>query len=216
LGGLLLKEQFGIEPLGWNRLGVTKFFLLGLKSVPLNSALSVCEDAYSTKVALEQDELPSSVKLDFRARLDSDVIAKFCSPSQWNELCKETSSKILPCGDEILEVLFGSSDRSPWNEHPFCTNRMVSDQRGTTLFPTGSSMLGGLLLKEQFGIEPLGWNRLGVTKFFLLGLKSVPLNSALSVREDAYSTKVVLEQDELPSSVKLDFRARLDSGRMYL
>ncbi|GJV70702.1 hypothetical protein Tco_1490697 [Tanacetum coccineum] len=35
--------------------------------------------------------------------------------------------------------------RSPWNEHPFCMNRMVSDQRGTTLFPMGSSMVYLLL-----------------------------------------------------------------------
>ncbi|GKF04818.1 hypothetical protein Tco_0035486, partial [Tanacetum coccineum] len=27
--------------------------------------------------------------------------------------------------------------------------------------------------------------------------------------------RVVLEQDELPSSIELDFRARLDDGRMY-
>ncbi|GKF23945.1 hypothetical protein Tco_0076267, partial [Tanacetum coccineum] len=28
-----------------------------------------------------------------------DIVAEFCSPSQWKELSKETSSKILPCGD---------------------------------------------------------------------------------------------------------------------
>nr|GEY01490.1 hypothetical protein [Tanacetum cinerariifolium] len=28
-----------------------------------------------------------------------DIVAKFFSPSQWKELSKETSSKILPCGD---------------------------------------------------------------------------------------------------------------------
>nr|GEZ22837.1 hypothetical protein [Tanacetum cinerariifolium] len=28
-----------------------------------------------------------------------DIIMKFCSPSRWKELSKETSSKILPCGD---------------------------------------------------------------------------------------------------------------------
>ncbi|GJW46965.1 hypothetical protein Tco_0078611 [Tanacetum coccineum] len=27
------------------------------------------------------------------------VIVEFCSPSRWKELSKETSSKILPCGD---------------------------------------------------------------------------------------------------------------------
>ncbi|GJT80855.1 hypothetical protein Tco_1055197 [Tanacetum coccineum] len=39
-----------------------------------------------------------------------------------------------------LRCWFGSSDRSPWNELPFCTNRMVSDRRGTTLSPTRSLM----------------------------------------------------------------------------
>nr|GEU86689.1 hypothetical protein [Tanacetum cinerariifolium] len=33
----LLKERFKIEPLDWNRLGVTKIVLLELKSVPLTS-----------------------------------------------------------------------------------------------------------------------------------------------------------------------------------
>nr|GEY30359.1 zinc finger, CCHC-type [Tanacetum cinerariifolium] len=43
----------------------------------------------------------------------------------------------------------------------------------------------GLLLKERFGIEALGWDR------------------------------VASEQDELPSSVGLDSRARSDDGQMY-
>nr|GEY79928.1 hypothetical protein [Tanacetum cinerariifolium] len=28
-----------------------------------------------------------------------DGITEFCCPSRWKELRKETSSKILPCGD---------------------------------------------------------------------------------------------------------------------
>nr|GEV74551.1 hypothetical protein [Tanacetum cinerariifolium] len=32
--------------------------------------------------------------------LPPDIITKFCGPSRWKELSKETSSKILPCGDE--------------------------------------------------------------------------------------------------------------------
>ncbi|GKB98092.1 hypothetical protein Tco_0984229 [Tanacetum coccineum] len=28
-----------------------------------------------------------------------DIVAEFCGPSQWKELSKESSSKILPCGD---------------------------------------------------------------------------------------------------------------------
>nr|GFA23217.1 hypothetical protein [Tanacetum cinerariifolium] len=39
-----------------------------------------------------------------------------------------------------LRCWFGSSDRSPWKEHMFCTNRMVSDRRGTKLLPPGSTM----------------------------------------------------------------------------
>nr|GEV31106.1 hypothetical protein [Tanacetum cinerariifolium] len=31
--------------------------------------------------------------------INEDIIAEFCSPSRWKELSKETSSKILPCGD---------------------------------------------------------------------------------------------------------------------
>nr|GEY69525.1 hypothetical protein [Tanacetum cinerariifolium] len=51
--------------------GVTKIVFLGLESVPLTS----------------------------RFIEHQDIIAKFCGPSQWKELSKETSSKILPCGD---------------------------------------------------------------------------------------------------------------------
>ncbi|GKF55942.1 hypothetical protein Tco_0166282, partial [Tanacetum coccineum] len=28
-----------------------------------------------------------------------DIIAEFCGPSWWKELSKESSTKILPCGD---------------------------------------------------------------------------------------------------------------------
>ncbi|GKD67724.1 hypothetical protein Tco_1321814 [Tanacetum coccineum] len=51
----------------------------------------------------------------------------------------------------------------------------------------------------------------GVTKIVLLGLKAIPLTSRF-IGTRGY---VVSEQDELPSSVRLDFRARLDGGRMY-
>ncbi|GJS56148.1 hypothetical protein Tco_0629510 [Tanacetum coccineum] len=47
-------------------------------------------------------------------------------------------------------------------------------------------------------------------RLFCSGLKVYHLPPASSVREDAYSIKVVSEQDELPSSVQLDFRARLN------
>nr|GEU48139.1 ribonuclease H-like domain-containing protein [Tanacetum cinerariifolium] len=47
-------------------------------------------------------------------------VLSLLSPSRSN---KSTSFK------KSLRCWFGSSDRSPWNEHPFCTNRMVSDLR---------------------------------------------------------------------------------------
>nr|GEW58864.1 hypothetical protein [Tanacetum cinerariifolium] len=131
-----------------------------------NGEKSGNEEGY-VKVVSEQDVLPSSVELDFRARLDGgriysrhleamarssniaqdssglrsrslppvvwsmDIIAGFCGPSRWKELSKESGSKILPCGDgscwkafKPIAILIAS----PWNEHPFCTNQMVSDR----------------------------------------------------------------------------------------
>nr|GEX80407.1 hypothetical protein [Tanacetum cinerariifolium] len=35
-----------------------------------------------------------------------DIIAKFYGPSWWKELSKETSSKILPCGDRSCRKTF--------------------------------------------------------------------------------------------------------------
>nr|GEV64498.1 putative reverse transcriptase domain-containing protein [Tanacetum cinerariifolium] len=128
-------------------------------------------------VALEQDELPSTVGLDFRARLKSgqmypghlkakffgvsvmnlitgrlvnysscdgidmviknldlepkDIIAEFYGPS-W--LIAKGSESIS--FKKSLRCWFGSSNRSLWNEHPFYTNWMVSDQR-YHVFPYG-------------------------------------------------------------------------------
>ncbi|GJV09614.1 hypothetical protein Tco_1351155 [Tanacetum coccineum] len=77
----------------------------------------------------------------------------------------------------------------------------------------------GRLLKERFGIEPLDWNRLGVTKIVFLGLESIPLTSRFIGTRGCVFNKglfgAVSEQDEPPSSVGLDFQARLDDGRMY-
>nr|GEV90823.1 Gag-Pol polyprotein [Tanacetum cinerariifolium] len=119
--------------------------------------------------------------LDLEPKIDA-MMREFLYLSRWKELSKETSSKILPCGDgscwkifkpvasliakgklnksrRVLSLLsplrssestslrkslrcwFGSLDRSLWNEHSFCTNQMVSDRKGTTLFPSGSSMV---------------------------------------------------------------------------
>nr|GEV34837.1 retrovirus-related Pol polyprotein from transposon TNT 1-94 [Tanacetum cinerariifolium] len=59
---MVVEGTIRIEPLGWNQLGVTKIVLLGLESIPLTSCF------------IEQDELPSSVGLDFRARLDDETV----------------------------------------------------------------------------------------------------------------------------------------------
>nr|GEV32046.1 hypothetical protein [Tanacetum cinerariifolium] len=129
-----------------------------------------CHQDCFAQVALEQDELPSSVRLDFRARLnsdqmysghledslvflsrslpsvdwsmvhlvtrltwsnffrlrakdrchDEDVIAKFCIPSRWKELSKETSndsrsSLSRPLPDAVARFLTLSPDRSLWH-----------------------------------------------------------------------------------------------------
>ncbi|GJV42679.1 hypothetical protein Tco_1421119 [Tanacetum coccineum] len=37
--------------------------------------------------------------LDLKPTIDADIVAEFCGPSRWKELSKESSSKILPCGD---------------------------------------------------------------------------------------------------------------------
>ncbi|GKD15305.1 hypothetical protein Tco_1199712 [Tanacetum coccineum] len=90
--------------------------------------------------------------LNLEPKIDA-MIRDFLDSFWWKELSKETGCEILPSGDgsrgsmkstvlrKSLRCWIGSSDRSPWNEHSFCTNRMVLDRRGTTLFPTGSSMV---------------------------------------------------------------------------
>ncbi|GJS69385.1 hypothetical protein Tco_0702226, partial [Tanacetum coccineum] len=42
-------------------------------------------------------------------------------------------------------------DRSSWKERPFCTNRMVSDRRGTIFLPSGSSNGVSISLVARFG-----------------------------------------------------------------
>ncbi|GKA72096.1 hypothetical protein Tco_0778312, partial [Tanacetum coccineum] len=57
--------------------------------------------------AMMRDYLEEVLEMSpcFRKRISlmflehQDVIVEFCSPSWWKELSKETSSKILPCGD---------------------------------------------------------------------------------------------------------------------
>nr|GEY29280.1 RNA-directed DNA polymerase, eukaryota, reverse transcriptase zinc-binding domain protein [Tanacetum cinerariifolium] len=86
-----------------------------LKVYYLPPALSVCEDAYSTKVVSEQDDLPSSVELGFfgvsitKLATDQLVNGSSCDridmvikdldlEPKWKELSKGTSSNIFPCG----------------------------------------------------------------------------------------------------------------------
>ncbi|GJV50370.1 hypothetical protein Tco_1440582 [Tanacetum coccineum] len=58
-----------------------------------------------------------------------------------------------------------------------------------------------------------------VTKIVLLGFEGIPLTSRfIGTRGCVFSKGLfgaVSEQDELPSSVGLEFQARLDGGRMY-
>ncbi|GJV50303.1 hypothetical protein Tco_1440515 [Tanacetum coccineum] len=64
------------------------------------------------------------------------------SKEKSNVSCLQQEKKNLKSNFKTREdELIGSSDRSLWNEHPFCTNWMVSDRRGTTLFPLGNSMV---------------------------------------------------------------------------
>nr|GEU53391.1 hypothetical protein [Tanacetum cinerariifolium] len=74
--------------------------------------------------------------LDLEPKIDAVVR----SPSRWKELSKETSSKILPSRDGSCREMLKPIDRSLWNEHPFCTIWMVSDQRGAKSFMLGTSM----------------------------------------------------------------------------
>ncbi|GJU59578.1 hypothetical protein Tco_1237344 [Tanacetum coccineum] len=72
-------------------------------------------------------------------------------------------------------------DTSPWtNDDPFLP----------------SSKLSTWLSKERFGIGPLDWNRLGVTKIVLLGLKSIPVTSRFVVTK--------LTTDRLVNSLSCD------------
>ncbi|GKA89171.1 hypothetical protein Tco_0810983 [Tanacetum coccineum] len=40
-----------------------------------------------------------AVNLALKMKGDMDIVAEFCIPSRWKELSKETSSKLLLCGD---------------------------------------------------------------------------------------------------------------------
>ncbi|GJU21695.1 hypothetical protein Tco_1155037 [Tanacetum coccineum] len=80
--------------------------------------------------------------LDLEPKINAMMRNFLESPSRWKELSKETSSKILPSRDgSCRKTLKLIASLIAKDEHPFCTNRMVSDHRGTTLFPSGSSMV---------------------------------------------------------------------------
>nr|GFB54808.1 hypothetical protein [Tanacetum cinerariifolium] len=114
-------SSVGIEP-----LGVTKMVLLGLKSVPLTSRFVASEQdelPSNFELILELDEVAVGCtrdilgKRDFLNRLSAipwvvltfvviegepkvdAMMRDFLDPSWWKESSKETSSKILPCGD---------------------------------------------------------------------------------------------------------------------
>nr|GEX57696.1 hypothetical protein [Tanacetum cinerariifolium] len=70
--------------------------------------------AFNLTLKMKRDMIIKN--LDLNPMIDA-MMSDFLSSS------KSTSLK------KFLRCWFGSSDRSPWNEHPFCTNRMVSDRR---------------------------------------------------------------------------------------
>ncbi|GJY11358.1 hypothetical protein Tco_0379543 [Tanacetum coccineum] len=82
-------------------------------------------------------------KLDLKPKIDAmmmdflEVLQSFSVEriEQENEQCvlslfATSRSSESTSFKKSLRCWFGSSDRSLWNEHPFCTNRMVSDRRG--------------------------------------------------------------------------------------
>ncbi|GJT41509.1 retrovirus-related pol polyprotein from transposon TNT 1-94 [Tanacetum coccineum] len=110
--------------------------------VPLDGYLVLIADfsaAGAVNLALKMKQDMIIKNLDLKLMIDA-MIRDFLYPSWWKELSKETSSKILPCGDgsywksssestsfkKSLRCWFGSSDQSSWNEHLFYTNQMVS------------------------------------------------------------------------------------------
>nr|GEV01942.1 protein DETOXIFICATION 54 [Tanacetum cinerariifolium] len=121
------------------------------------------------------------------ATSSADIIAEFYGPSRWKELIKETSSKILPCGDrscwktssestsfkKSLRCWFGSSDRG-W---------MVSDRRGATLFPTGSSMIPNHCSSS-----------IGKTRGLLSFSKGIVMKDLNSSNNRAFTASQVLEE----------------------
>nr|GFB37782.1 hypothetical protein [Tanacetum cinerariifolium] len=100
-----------------------------------------------------------------------DIVVEFCGPSRWKELNKESGRiKIMKARSfliftikvksvhkfkESLRCLFGSSDRSLWNEHPFCTNRHV--------VPYGELDGSHVALVARFGVVSKSANRILVS-----------------------------------------------------
>nr|GFA30221.1 hypothetical protein [Tanacetum cinerariifolium] len=57
------------------------------------------EEGLSKTLASEEIPIDDVPKVNAASSKSIDIIKEFCSPSQWKELSKEMSSKILPCVD---------------------------------------------------------------------------------------------------------------------
>ncbi|GJS07628.1 hypothetical protein Tco_0364424 [Tanacetum coccineum] len=63
--------------------------------------------------------------------LQSFPMERIEQENEWCVLSLFATSRLIESTrfNKSLRCWFGLSDRSLWKEHPFCTNRMVSDQR---------------------------------------------------------------------------------------
>nr|GEY86086.1 hypothetical protein [Tanacetum cinerariifolium] len=98
-----------IEPWTWFEHCGSVFGLCRSK-MSFHQALDLIFELDATAVGCTRDILRQSYCLDRCSKIHwailtfvviegEDIITEFCGPSQWKELSKETSSKILSCGD---------------------------------------------------------------------------------------------------------------------
>ncbi|GKC05538.1 hypothetical protein Tco_0997148 [Tanacetum coccineum] len=135
----------------------------------------------------------------------------FESPNLQGVYRSEQSSELQEHGSALIYSIgdgaFNTGVDFDWSSPLYC------------LFKIRLQTLDSLLLEcHEVGTAT---NPSSVTKIvFARSLEAIPLTYLPTYRSHrcsdfVYLVLVVLEQDELPSSVGLDFRARLDGGRMY-
>nr|GEU96366.1 hypothetical protein [Tanacetum cinerariifolium] len=74
-----------------------------------------------------------------------DIVTKFCGPSRWKELSKESGSKILPCGDGSYWKAFKPIDSLIADEDIFGVN----DQDDTLIFDADKDLQGKEVVVEE-------------------------------------------------------------------